>query len=404
MSLLIKLGLGYLTLERKTQSLSTGEFQCVHLVSELFANSRNPHTLFIFDEPSKGLSQNILNQFIDSVRVILQDESVSIIMIEHNAYMMESSDFIVDFGKRQLAPVEHLDVVSHDDYYRQQNSTDRVAPLHISSTLNQQNGINYLKENHIDYFKNAENVYKGGILKSLSSMARLIYGEYESETIAPVIAIDLERHLYSQYSFLYEMGGLINHIVAAHPTNKDTRSFDFYNQDNHCPSCSGRRVIEKFDIDVVIQDKTVPFWDGLLHPDVMEVLKYYQYPRLEFIFDEIKNELGHDMSKSYNEMTEEEKHTFLYGYWEKSFYDKAGKTRRTWQGFNSIIGMYMFISKSIIKEHMKASKEMITCPICEGSVLNHHKQLKFGDTDIREIIQQPLDQVIENSRERYRNW
>ena len=275
-----------------------------------------------------------------------------------------------------------------------QNSTDRVAPLQISSTLNQQNGINYLKENHIAYFKNAENVYKGGILKSLSSMARLIYGEYESETIAPVIAIDLERHLYSQYSFLYEMGGLINHIVAAHPTNKDTRSFDFYYQDNHCPCCSGRRVIEKFDFDVVIQDKTVPFWDGLLHPDVMEVLKYYQYPKLQFLFEEIKNELGHDMSKSYNEMTEAEKHTFLYGYWEKSFYDKAGKTQRTWEGFNNIIGMYMFISKSIIKEHMKASKEMITCPICEGSVLNHHKQLKFGDTDIREIIQQPLDQVL----------
>ena len=93
-------------------------------------------------------------------------------------------------------------------------------------------------------------------------------------------------------------------------------------------------------------------------------------------------------------MTEAEKHTFLYGYWEKSFYDKAGKTRRTWDGFNNIIGMYMFISKSIIKEHMKASKEMITCPICQGSVLNHHKKLKFGDTDIREIIHQPLDQVM----------
>ena len=46
-------------------------------------------------------------------------------------------------------------------------------------------------------------------------MARLIYGEYESNKIAPVVAIDLERHLYSQYSFLYEIGGLINHIVVA---------------------------------------------------------------------------------------------------------------------------------------------------------------------------------------------
>lgn len=214
LSLLIKLGLGYLTLERKTQTLSTGEFQCVHLVSELFAKTRNPHTLFIFDEPSKGLSQNILNQFIDSVRGILQDESVSIIMIEHNSYMLESSDYIVDFGKRQLESIEHLDVVSHDDYYRQKSSVNNAEQIHISSTLNQQNGINYLEENHIDYFKNAENIYKGGILKSLSSMARLIYGEYESDTIAPVVAIDLERHLYSQYSFLYEIGGLINHIVV----------------------------------------------------------------------------------------------------------------------------------------------------------------------------------------------
>ncbi|OBZ12720.1 ATP-binding cassette domain-containing protein [Bacillus sp. FJAT-26390] len=397
LSLLIKLGLGYLTLERKTQSLSTGEFQCVHLVSELFAGSRNPQTLFIFDEPSKGLSQNILNQFIDSVRVILEDESVSMILIEHNAYMLENSDYIVDFGKRQLAPVEHLDVVSHEDYYQKNDIADRAAPLQISSTLNQQNGINYLKENHIAYYKNAENVYKGGILKSLSSMARLIYGEYESETIAPVIAIDLERHLYSQYSFLYEIGGLINHIVAAHPTNKDTNSFDFYNQENHCPCCSGRRVIEKFDFDIVVQDKTVPFWDGLLHPDAMDILKFYQFSKIKFIFDEIKNELGQDISKSYNEMTEAEKHTFLYGYWEKSFYDKAAKASRTWEGFNYIIGNYMVISKSIIKEHIKQSKVMITCPICQGTVLNHRKKLKFGDTDIREIIGQSVDQAMNNA-------
>ncbi|PAE39076.1 ATP-binding cassette domain-containing protein [Bacillus sp. 7884-1] len=394
LSLLIKLGLGYLTLERKTQTLSTGEFQCVHLVSELFANTRNPHTLFIFDEPSKGLSQNILNQFIDSVRVILQDESVSIMMIEHNAYMLDSSDYIVDFGKRQVEPVHHLDVLSHDDYYRDKSSDVPAASFQISSTLNMQQGINYVEENQIGYFKNAENVYKGGILKSLSSMARLIYGEYETDTIAPVIAIDLERHLYSQYSFLYEIGGLINHIIASHPTNKDTRNFDFYNQDNHCPCCSGRREIEKFDIDVVIQDKTVPFWDGLLHPDVMEVLKWYQYPKLQFLFDEIKNELGQDISKSFNEMTEAEKHTFLYGYWEKSFYDKAGKASRNWEGFNLIIGRYMFISKSIIKEQMKESKEMITCPVCQGTVLKHHKKLKFGESDIREIIEMPLDQAI----------
>ncbi|WP_445477206.1 ATP-binding cassette domain-containing protein [Lysinibacillus irui] len=394
LSLLIKLGLGYLTLERKTQSLSTGEFQCVHLVSELFTNSRNPHTLFIFDEPSKGLSQNILNQFIDSVRDILEDESISIIMIEHNAYMLESSDFIIDFGKRQQEPVTHLEVVSHEDYFNQENHSQHIAPLHIASTLESRNGIQYLEDHQISYFKRAENIYKGGILKSLSSMARLIYSEYESNKIAPVIAIDLERHLYSQYSFLYEMGGLINYIVAAHPTNKDTRSFDFFSQENHCPSCSGRLEIEKFDFDIVVQNKNVPFWDGLLHPDVMDVLKYYQHSKLEFLFEEIKNELGQNISKSYNEMTEEEKHTFLYGYWDKSFYDKATKSSKKWEGFNFIIGRYIVISKSKIKEQMKETREMVPCPICHGTVLNHQKKLRFGDTDIRELIHQSLDEVI----------
>ncbi|HHP0970431.1 TPA: excinuclease ABC subunit UvrA, partial [Bacillus anthracis] len=393
LSLLIKLGLGYLTLERKTQTLSTGEFQCVHLVSELFANTRNPHTLFIFDEPSKGLSQNILNQFIDSVRGILQDESVSIIMIEHNSYMLESSDYIVDFGKRQIEAINHLEVVSHDDYYRQRTSVNNVEQIHITSALKPKEGVHYLEGNHINYFKNAENVYKGGILKSLSSMARLIYGEYESNTIAPVIAIDLEKHLYSQYSFLYEVGGIINHIVAAHPTNKDTRSFDFYSQDNHCPSCSGRLQIEVFDKDITIQNKNVPFWDGLFNPEIMKVLKFYQYEKIEFLFEEIKNELGHDLSKSYNDMSEE-KHTFWYGYFEKSFYDKKGKTRRTWVGFNTIIGGYIVISKAPIKEEIKASKEMVTCPICEGTVLNHHKPLIFGNSDIREIINQQVDEVL----------
>jgi hypothetical protein len=52
-------------------------------------------------------------------------------------------------------------------------------------------------------------------LKSLSPMARVIYGEYEYETIPPVIAIDLERHLYSQFIFLYEMGGLITPYFGA---------------------------------------------------------------------------------------------------------------------------------------------------------------------------------------------
>lgn len=37
---------------------------------------------------------------------------------------------------------------------------------------------------------------------------------------------------------------------------------------------------------------------------------------------------------------------------------------------------------------------MMKCPICEGTVLNHHKPLKFGNVDIREIINQPINKVL----------
>ncbi|MGQ0440865.1 excinuclease ABC subunit UvrA, partial [Bacillus sp. B-TM1] len=60
-----------------------------------------------------------------------------------------------------------------------------------------------------------------------------------------------------------------------------------------------------------------------------------------------------------------------------------------------IIGGYIVISKATIKEEIKASKEMMTCPICEGTVLNHHKPLKFANVDIREIINQPVDELLE---------
>jgi excinuclease UvrABC ATPase subunit len=48
----------------------------------------------------------------------------------------------------------------------------------------------------------------------------------------------------------------------------------------------------------------------------------------------------------------------------------------------------------MIKEQMKTSRQMISCPVCEGSVLNHHKPLPFGVTDIREIIHLPIDEVV----------
>lgn len=122
-------------------------------------------------------------------------------------------------------------------------------------------------------------------------MARLIYGEYESDTIAPVIAIDLERHLYSQYSFLYEIGGLINHIVAAIQLIKIREVLISIHR-----TIIVHLVLDVFKLKFLIKIlpfkiKSVPFWDGLFDPEIMKVLKFYQHEKIEFLFEEIKMSL-----------------------------------------------------------------------------------------------------------------
>ena len=68
-------------------------------------------------------------------------------------------------------------------------------------------------------------------------------------------------------------------------------------------------------------NSAVGLWDGLLHPDVMKELKRYNYSKIKFLFKEIKKESGLDLSIPFDDMSEMEKKTFLYGYWKSTFYD-----------------------------------------------------------------------------------
>lgn len=129
LDMLISLGLDYLSFDRKIQTLSTGEFQCVHLVSKLTENIEK-EMLLIFDEPSKGLSQNILNLFLKTIRNICMDKSKTILMIEHNEFLLKNSDYVIDFGKRSNDLIEKLDCVSTDVWA---SNLDNIS---ISSTNN----------------------------------------------------------------------------------------------------------------------------------------------------------------------------------------------------------------------------------------------------------------------------
>ena len=88
-------GLGYLTLSRAAPSLSGGEAQRIRLASQI--GSALVGVLYVLDEPSIGLHQRDNRRLIDTLHH-LRDLGNTVLVVEHDMEMMESADYIVDFG------------------------------------------------------------------------------------------------------------------------------------------------------------------------------------------------------------------------------------------------------------------------------------------------------------------
>lgn len=92
---LIDVGLGYLSLDRATKSLSGGESQRIRLATQI--GSKLVNVLYILDEPSIGLHQRDNIKLISSLRN-LRDEGNSVIVVEHDEEMIRSGDWLIDLG------------------------------------------------------------------------------------------------------------------------------------------------------------------------------------------------------------------------------------------------------------------------------------------------------------------
>lgn len=94
---LVDVGLDYLSLDRRSATLSGGESQRIRLATQI--GSELVNVLYILDEPSIGLHQRDNHRLISSLKK-LRDASNSIIVVEHDKDMMLQADYIVDIGPK----------------------------------------------------------------------------------------------------------------------------------------------------------------------------------------------------------------------------------------------------------------------------------------------------------------
>ncbi|MGD9945465.1 MAG: hypothetical protein AB7S98_19740, partial [Burkholderiaceae bacterium] len=88
-------GLGYLTLDRQSRTLSGGEVQRINLTTALGTSLVN--TLFVLDEPSIGLHPRDMNRVI-GVMHRLRDAGNSLVVVEHDPQVMFAADRMLDIG------------------------------------------------------------------------------------------------------------------------------------------------------------------------------------------------------------------------------------------------------------------------------------------------------------------
>jgi excinuclease ABC subunit A len=92
---LCEVGLGYLTLDRQSRTLSGGEVQRVNLTTALGTALVN--TLFVLDEPSIGLHPRDMGRVV-GVLHRLRDQGNSLLVVEHDPQVMLAADRILDMG------------------------------------------------------------------------------------------------------------------------------------------------------------------------------------------------------------------------------------------------------------------------------------------------------------------
>ncbi len=246
---LIELGLGYLSLDRETTTLSGGESQRVKLVKHL--NNALSDMLYIFDEPSVGLHPRDVAR-INSIFTKLRDKGNTVLIIEHDPDVIKIADWVVEVGP---AAGVHGGEIMFEGSYEQLLQSDCLTGKYLSqmTTVNEQprqalhfyqgevSNANNLKNEHLDIPQGLLTVLTGVAGSGKSTLVehslRAAYPEAIMVTQASLAATSRSNPA----TFI----GIMDNIRKAFAkVNEVKPSLFSYNSEGACSACEGRGYIE----------------------------------------------------------------------------------------------------------------------------------------------------------------
>ena len=245
---LVTIGLGYLSLDRESSSLSGGESQRVKMVRHL--GSSLTDITYVFDEPSVGLHPHDVGR-LAQLMVQLRDKGNTVLIVEHKPSMMAIADHIVDMGP--LAGSKGGEVVYEGDYkglLKSGTLTGKHIDTHqpIKTVPRKASGELKIKGAKTNNLKNVSVSIPRGVLTAVTGVAgsgksSLIQGSLPV-AYPDTIIIDQNLARGSRRSNTATYTGILDAVrkAFAKATGEDAALFSA-NSKGACPDCNGLGVI-----------------------------------------------------------------------------------------------------------------------------------------------------------------
>lgn len=246
---IIDIGLGYLTLDRETSTLSGGESQRIKMVKYL--NSNLIDLMYIFDEPSVGLHPRDVHKLNDLLTK-LRDKGNTVIVVEHDPDVIKIADHIIDVGPRAgRYGGEIVYEGSYENLLTSRTLTGNALnkALTIKENVREHKGYLEVVNGNRNNLKNVSVTIPKGILTLVTGVAgsgksTLIKYEFLKQNKDAVL-IDQSPVSANSRSSLATYSGIMDNIRKAFSkVNKVNVSLFSSNSEGACENCNGTGVIE----------------------------------------------------------------------------------------------------------------------------------------------------------------
>lgn len=246
---IMEIGLGYLTLDRATTTLSGGESQRIKMVKHL--NSNLVDLLYVFDEPSIGLHPRDVYR-LNNLLIKLRDKGNTVIVVEHDPDVIKIADHIVDVGP--FAGKKGGEIVftgSYEDLLKSGTLTGNALNISMPIKENPRPVTDYLyaKNCNKNNLKNIDVKIPKGILTVVTGVAgsgksTLIKDEFLKQNPEGIL-IDQSPVVANSRSSLATYSGIMDNIRKIFAKeNEVSISLFSANSDGGCENCKGSGIVE----------------------------------------------------------------------------------------------------------------------------------------------------------------